>query len=70
MRVNAKVEKMAQSDHRRAVKCVEAGCDQLATYVTSAQEIGNGLLMAPAERLHCRRHAEQFAAEHRIPMPS
>ena len=70
MRVNAKVEKMAQSDHRRAVKCVEAGCDQLATHVTSDQEIGNGLLMAPSERLHCRRHAEQFAAEHRILMPS
>jgi hypothetical protein len=70
MRLNAKIERIAQSDHRRAAKCVEAGCDQLATYVVSDQEIANGLLLAPAQRLHCRRHAEQFAAEHRIPMPS
>ena len=70
MRVNAKLKRMAQSDHRRAEKCVEAGCDQLATHVVSDQEISNGLVMAPAERLHCRRHAEQFAAERRIPMPS
>jgi hypothetical protein len=26
--------------------------------------------MAPAERLHCLHHAEQFAAERRIPMPA
>jgi hypothetical protein len=70
MRVNSKVERLAKSDHRRESRCVEPGCDQLATHVASDQEISNGLLMTPAERLNCRHHAEQFAAEHRIPMPA
>jgi hypothetical protein len=70
MRVNPKVERLPKSDHRREFGCMEPGCDQLATHVTSGQEISNGILMAPAERLHCHQHAEQFAAECRIPMPA
>jgi len=69
MRVNPKVERLRKSDHRRESRCIEPGCEQFATHVASDQEIGNGILMAPAERLHCRDHAEQFAAERRIPMP-
>jgi len=70
MRVNPKVERLPKSDHRRESRCIEPGCDQFATHVASDQEISNGILMAPAERLHCRHHAEQFAAECRIPMPA
>lgn len=70
MRVNPKVARLPKSDHRRESRCAEMGCEQFATHVASDQEISNGILMAPAERLHCRQHAERFAAEHRIPMPS
>jgi hypothetical protein len=49
---------------------MEPGCEQFATHVASDQEIGNGVLMASVERLHCRNHAEQFAAERRIAMPA
>lgn len=70
MRVNSKVEKLGKSDRRRESRCIEPGCEQFATHVASDQEISNGILMAPAERLHCLHHAEQFAAERRIPMPA
>jgi len=70
MRVNSRIERLAKSDRRRDARCVEEGCEQLATHVSSDQEISKGLLLAPSERLHCRNHAERFAAEHRIPMPS
>ena len=70
MRVNPRVLRLAKSDHRRESRCVEPGCEQLATHVTSDQEISNGILTQPAERLQCRQHAERFAAERRIPMPA
>ena len=44
---------------------MEPGCEQFATHVASDQELANGVLMTPAERLHCRNHAERFAAEPR-----
>ena len=69
MFVNPKVERLPKSDHRRESRCNEPGCEQFATHIASDQEFGNGILMAPAERLHWRHHAEQFAAEHRIAMP-
>jgi hypothetical protein len=67
--VNPKVERLLQSDRRRESRCIEPGCEQFATHISSDQEISNGILTPPAERLHCRHHAEQFAAERRIPMP-
>jgi hypothetical protein len=70
MRVNPKVERLAKSDHRHESRCSDAGCELLATHLVSAQEFSNGTLMAPSQRLCCRQHAEQFAAESRIPMPS
>jgi len=70
MRVNPKVERLAKSDRRRESRCIEPGCEQFATHVASDQELANGVLMTPAERLHCRNHAERFAAERRIPMPA
>jgi hypothetical protein len=70
MRVNSKVERLAKSDQRHDSRCAETGCEQSATHVVSDQEFSNGTLMAPAERLYCRRHAEGFAAERRIPMPA
>ena len=70
MRVNPKVERLPKSDHRRESLCNEPGCGQFATHIASDQEFSVGILMAPAERLHCRHHAEQFAAERRIPMPA
>jgi hypothetical protein len=70
MRVNSKVEKLGKSDRRRESRCIEPGCEHFATHVASDQEISNGILMAPSERLHCLHHAEQFAAERRIPMPA
>lgn len=69
MRVNPRVVRLAKSDHRCESRCVEPGCEHLATHLISDQEIGNGILTPPAERLQCRHHAEEFAAEHRIPMP-
>jgi len=70
MHVNARIARLAKSDRRRESRCVEAACDRLATHISSDQEFSNGVLMAPAERLLCAHHAEQFAAERRIPMPS
>jgi hypothetical protein len=70
MQVNPKVERLPKSDHRREVRCNEPGCEQFATHIVGDQEFSDGMLMEPAERLHCRHHAEQFAAERRIPMPA
>ena len=70
MRVRADIEQMDQDDVRRAVKCIEPNCGEFATFVSKDQEMTNGILMKPTERLHCRHHAEQFASDRRIPMPS
>jgi hypothetical protein len=70
MRVNPKVEGLPKPDHRRESRYNEPGCEQFATQIASDQEFSDGILMAPAERLHCRHHAEQFPAERRIPMPA
>jgi hypothetical protein len=70
MRVNSKLVRLAKSDRRRESRCIEPGCEQLATHVAIDQEISNGILTTPAERLQCRHHAERFAAERRIPMPA
>jgi hypothetical protein len=69
MRVNSNIVKMLETDHRRKLICVQATCDQVAEYVSSDQEISDGSLMIPTERLHCEHHAEQFASERAISMP-
>ena len=70
MRMNSRLVRLAKSDQRRESRCMEPGCEHLATHIASDQELANGVLLAPAERLHCRDHAERFAAERRIPMPA
>jgi hypothetical protein len=70
MRMNSRLVRLAKSDQRRESRCMEPGCEQFATHVASDQEIVNGVLTAPAERLQCRNHAERFAAERRLPMPA
>jgi hypothetical protein len=68
MHVNSNIVKLRETDSRRKVECVEANCDQLAEYVSSDQEVTDGLLTL-AERLHCKDHAEHFASERGISMP-
>jgi hypothetical protein len=70
MRVNTRIVKISESDHRRRVKCDEATCNKLAEYVSNDQEISNGLLMAHTERLQCEDHAKDFAAARGCAFPT